>query len=279
MAVLLALISSFAIGGADFIGGRLSARTSATAVVTLVGSVDLVLFAVASLVTRPDPSGSDLAWAALAGVLGALSFVAFLRALAKGPMSIVSPFTALVGVATPFVAGLLAGERPSGMAWIGCVLGVIAVGMSAAKRSAPGAPAGAEPATLLLAAASGLGFGGFVIALEQTSTASGVAPIVVVRLVGVALLAVISLTRRLPVLPPRPLRRTAIGMGVLQSVATGALILALHDGALTLVGVVSSLYPVTTVLLATWILGEQLDRLHRIGVALALIAVISIAAG
>lgn len=279
MAVLLALLSSIAIGGADFIGGRLSARTSATSVVTMVGSVDLVLFGIASLVTRPVASSSDLAWGALAGVLGALAFAAFLRALAEGPMSIVSPFTALIGVATPFTAGLIAGERPTTIAWIGCVIGVLAVGISAAKRSAPGAPAGAKPATLLLAAVSGFGFGGFVIALEQTSSASGVAPIVIVRAVGVALLAVISLLRRQPILPPRALQPAALGMGVLQTIATGALILALHAGALTIVGVVSSLYPVTTVLLATWILGEQLDRLHRIGVGLALVAVVAIAAG
>lgn len=279
VAVLLALLSAASIGGADFVGGRLAMRTWPVAVVTVAGTVDLVLLGIVSAIVGVDPSRSDIAWAAVGGVVGGVAFAVFLRAMAAGPMSVVSPVTALVGVATPFTAGLVLGERPSTLAWIGCVLGLLAVWLSSATRTAPGAAAAPAPITLVLAAISGLGFGGFVIILEQTSEASGVFPVVVARAVGVVVLAGISLAARRPVLPEPGLRAQALLMGLLQAIATGALILALHEGELTLVGVVSSLYPVTTLLLARGLLGEHLDRLHQLGVAIALVAVVLIAAG
>jgi drug/metabolite transporter (DMT)-like permease len=279
MAILLALISAVAIGGADFVGGRLTAKTSPVSVVAVAGCVDMVLLGLMSWITAADPSAVDLVWASAAGVVGALAFVAFLTALAIGPMTIISPFTALLGVATPFTAGLLAGERPSALAWGGCVLGVIAVGFASAARSHEDAPAPPRPSTLLLAGASGIGFGGFVILLEQTSQNSGVSPIVMARAVGVTLLFGIALMRKQPLLPAPGFRVKSLGMGILQSIATAALIEALHAGSLTLVGVVSSLYPVSTILLAWWLLDEHLDRIHTLGVALALAAVVLIAAG
>lgn len=276
---MLALLSALAIGGADFVGGRLAARTSATAVVMVAGTVDLVLLGILAAATGADPSAADLRWGAIAGIVGALAFVIFLTAMARGPMSIVSPFTALFGVATPLTAGVLAGERPSLLAWIGCASGVAAVVLCSARRGNVAAPTHAGLRTLVLAAVSGIGFGGFVILLEQTAPPSGVAPIVIARAVGCTLLLLLSLTRRQPVLPAVGARLGSLRMGLLQAIATGALISALHAGALTLVGVLSSLYPISTLLLARSLLGERLDRSHQIGVVLALCSVALIAAG
>lgn len=281
MELVLALTSALSIGGVDFIGGLLTRRTGPAGILTVASAVDVVSLGLAWVTLGLQPSSADLAWGALAGVIGAVSFIGFLHALARGPMAIVSPVTAIAGVMTPFTAGLIAGERPTPLAWVGCIVGLAAIALTSRPREAsdPAALVPPSRATLLLALASGAGFGGFVIILEQTSSAAGVSPIVVARLAGIVVLASVSLRLRQPVLAPRSLRWPALGMGALQALATAALILALHEGELTIVGVVSSLYPVSTVLLATIILGERLDRTHRLGVAAALVAVGLIAAG
>ena len=67
--------------------------------------------------------------------------------------------------------------------------------------------------------------------------------------------------------------------GVLDVSATGLYALAQTLGSLSVVSVVGSLYPVTTVLLARSVLGERLRRVQAAGVVLALAGVALIAAG
>lgn len=280
MALLLALVSSVAIGGADFLGGRAAARASAISVIALAQTVDLVLLGALAAVLSLDPTAADLWLGAGGGIIGALAFVVFLVALARGPMSLVSPFTALIGVATPFVGGLVRGERPSIVAWAGCLLGALAILITSRPPRSDQEPAReGRGLTLLLAGVSGLGFGSFVVVLDATSRDAGIAPLVSARIAGVSFLVLLALARRVPILPPRVVRNQTLLMGVLETISVGCLIEALHRGDLTLVGVISSLYPVTTVLLATMLLGERLERIHRIGVVLAMVAVGLIAAG
>ena len=56
------------------------------------------------------------------------------------------------------------------------------------------------------------------------------------------------------------------------------MLLALQRGPISSASVLLSLYPVTTVLLATFVLGERMSRPQLAGVALALISVILISA-
>ena len=62
-------------------------------------------------------------------------------------------------------------------------------------------------------------------------------------------------------------------------IGNGAFILAVQAGALAVAAVLSSLYPVTTVILATIFLGERVTRTHALGIALAVTAIACIAVG
>jgi drug/metabolite transporter (DMT)-like permease len=62
-------------------------------------------------------------------------------------------------------------------------------------------------------------------------------------------------------------------------VGNGAFILAAQAGALAVAAVLSSLYPVTTVILAGLVLHERVTRVHALGIALAIGAIACIAAG
>lgn len=278
LAVFLAVTSALAIGMADFIGGRAARTASPTGLVAMAQAIDLALLLVLTPLFGSDASGRDLWIGAAAGAAGSVAFAIFLAALARGPMSLVSPFTALIGVATPVLAGLWLGERPSTLLWIGVLLGMAAIGLT----STPPRKEGPEPSkgrgkTLFLAALAGLGFAAFVIGLDQTSADAGLAPLVSARAAGLLALVPYMLVRREP-WPSGDQRVAAVQIGLLETLAIAALITALHGGELVPVSVLSSLYPVVTVLLAVMLLQERLERIHRAGVALALVALVIIAA-
>ena len=69
------------------------------------------------------------------------------------------------------------------------------------------------------------------------------------------------------------------GIGLLDLAANAAYNVATTQGELSTVAVGSSLYPVTTVLLAAALLGERVRGLQRAGVIVALLGVLLIAGG
>jgi uncharacterized membrane protein len=56
---------------------------------------------------------------------------------------------------------------------------------------------------------------------------------------------------------------------VLDVIATALFMLATREGLLTVVAVITGLYPAATVLLARWFLGEHLQLVQRVGLGLA----------
>ena len=69
----------------------------------------------------------------------------------------------------------------------------------------------------------------------------------------------------------------AVGAGILDAISNVLLLEAGRRGLLVLVGVIGSLYPASTVVLARVVLGERLQRQQMIGLALAVAAVVLVA--
>ena len=70
-----------------------------------------------------------------------------------------------------------------------------------------------------------------------------------------------------------------VGAGALEAAANLMYAAGTREGLTSVVAVLGSLYPVTTVALASVVLGERLGRLQAAGAALALLGVVLIAAG
>ncbi len=140
----LALLSSGLWGSADFFGGLMSRRLPPIAVVAWSQTSGLVLGLVVATVTGAwgDPAGW-LPWAVLAGVSGALGLVAFYAALASGTMGVVSPIAAL-GAVVPVLAGVVAGEQPTGLQTAGIVVALLGAVLASGPelRAARGGAAG-----------------------------------------------------------------------------------------------------------------------------------------
>ena len=78
---------------------------------------------------------------------------------------------------------------------------------------------------------------------------------------------------------PRRLLPAMSAVGALDMAGNGFFILAVQAGSLAVAAVLSSLYPVTTVVLATIFLRERVTRSHAVGIGLAAVAIACIALG
>ena len=126
---------------------------------------------------------------------------------------------------------------------------------------------------MLEAIGSGLGFGTLFTLLGQTAPATNLWPLVPLRLSTVLVLLVAAMVTRTRLAAPRHLWLHLVGIGALDNVANVAYLLATRRGLLALVAVVSSLYPVATVVLARVVLHERLARHQVVGLVLAVVAV------
>ncbi|WP_037852537.1 EamA family transporter [Streptomyces sp. NRRL S-340] len=271
IALLLALGSSLAYGCADFLGG-LGARKAHVLRTVMVAApasltVELLLWPVLGASFEPGALG----WGAASGVASAAAFALLYKTLAIGPMNVLSPVTALVSAALPVAAGLLQGEHLSAAGLVGLPLALAAVVLVSAGHGA-GAARPARTA-LLLAFGAGAAIALQLICLHQAPSGSGVAPLVVGRAVSsaVTLTAAGTLRRRLG--PEKPAYAISAAAGVLDSVANLLFLLAARSGDLTVVAVITALYPAGTVLLARGVLAERIHRGQLVGLGTAAVAV------
>ncbi len=279
MAILLALGCAVVYGAADFLGGLASRRTSVFGVVAFSQVIGLA----ALLVLLPWLGGpvdaADLWWGAAAGLAGAAGLVVFFRTLARGVMSVIAPVTAVTAAAVPVLVGLLTGDRIGTWSAVGIVLALAAVVLVSAEGGL-GALSQARPASLLPALLAGSMFGIFFVLLDRTSDGSGLTPLVTARLASVALVVVIALVTRQPLGVTRAALPLVAASGVGDMTANALFLLATQqDGQLAITGVLASLYPVSTVVLAQLVLRERLVGAQVAGLGAAVAAVVLITAG
>lgn len=276
MAVLLALCSAATYGVGDFFGGLATRRASAAAVVLWSHVVGLSLLTLGAVLVGGHADGGDLAAGAIGGLAGAVGVGLLYRALSIGTMSIVAPTTALLAAIVPVLAGVVDGERPGVRVVVGMVAGLAAIVLVSAEGRGSWRPA--DGTAFLLAIGAGLGFGLFFVALSTTDDGSGLWPLVAARVASVTVLGTLALAGRITTeVPLRAARAQTAVAGALDGLANLLYLLAIREGLLSVVSVLSALYPVTTVLLARFVLDERLERLQQVGMALALPAAILIA--
>ncbi len=287
MSAVLALLASLLWGTSDFLGGTASRQVAVVRVLLLSQLVALAGLVPLALVTGeaplPGAAGADPAYllpAAGAGAIGVLALGAFYQALATGTMGVVAPVAAL-GVVVPVAVGLVAGEAPGPVQLLGIAVAVAGVVLA----SGPEVRGGAGGRPLLLAVAAALGFGLVLVLVAVAADSSVVMTLLTMRVVGVALLGLTLRLRPPAGLPlsaqPRRLVALIAGIGLADVVSNGSYALATtRPGALvSITGVLASLYPVVTVLLARRVHGEHLRGVQVLGVVGALGGVVLIAAG
>jgi drug/metabolite transporter (DMT)-like permease len=277
MAALLALTAAAAYGVGDFLGGMAARREPSTAVVLWSHVVGLVMLLVAAPALGGEATPRALAVGAVAGLFGGAGVALFYRALSLGSMSVVAPIAALLSAAVPVIAGLGSGERPPLAAVAGIGVALAAVTMVSRERPEGHGEGALRLQPLLLAIGAGVAFGLFFVAVDRAGSDAGIWPLVGARVASVSLFAGLGAARVTAASPPRTAMGAALGCGLLDAAANVMYVLALSHGLLSVVSVLTALYPAGTVLLARYVLGERLTGLQRTGLVVAGLAAVLIA--
>jgi drug/metabolite transporter (DMT)-like permease len=274
LAVVIGLSSALVFGAADFLGGLASQRIAAIRVTALVSATGFAVMLVLLPFVGGAFSPEAVALGALSGVTGSIAIVLLYASLAIGPMSILSPLTAVVSAIVPLTAGVIRGERlgPIGYVAIGIALvAIVLVGFIPEKGAVRPSAKG-----LLMAIGAGAMIGAFLIIIDLTPSNSGIVPLVVNRGVAAAIMfgvvGVVALTRRPSPGGWLPGIRLAIACGIVDALANVGLLIGLRIGELSVVSVLTALYPAGTIILAAIVLKERIAIVQYIGLVLAISA-------
>ncbi|GAA5065361.1 DMT family transporter [Streptomyces similanensis] len=285
MTAFFALATSLLWGLADFGGGLLTRRNPALTVVVVSQSIAaLVLGVIVAATGAWGEAGPRLWFAVAAGLVGPVAMLSFYKALALGPMGVVSPLATL-SVAVPIGVGLVLGERPGLLQVAGIAVAVGGVVLAGGPRLGGAA---VQRRTIGLTLVAALGFGTvFALIAEASTTVPGLFLALFVQRVtnvaagGAALYA--SARRGGEVLPPGGLRWAAVPafafVGLADVAANGTYAVAAQHGPVTVAAVLASLYPVVTALAARGFLSERLRAVQAAGAGLALLGTLLLATG
>jgi drug/metabolite transporter (DMT)-like permease len=278
----LGLGSGLLWGTGDFVGG-LQSRRQAPRAVAVWSQVAGGLVLLGVLASQPGhrPALAGVIWGIVGGLGGGVGLLLFYRGLAEGVMSIVAPVSAC-GAVVPVAVAFARGTPPGLLASVGIAAAI--AGVVLVSRPARGRPhaTGTPLRIVAMALGAALGFGFFFVCVDAGSAVPDGSPLWVVagaRVGSLASMLTIALAGRRSV--PWPGRRiwgVALA-GVLDTAANVLFAYATTMGNLGVVGVLGSLYPVTTVLLARFVLAERLSGVQTTGVGLALTGVALLGTG
>lgn len=289
MVTVLALGAALAYGVADFLGGAVARRSTALKALVWCVPMGLAVVLVSALLAGGTPGAGSTAWGFVGGFSGGAGLITFYRALARGPMSVVAPVSALASAVLPVAAGVLRGERLDASVLLGVLLCLVAIGLVSMEAGDGAEPAAGRRRLLdsgpLMAAVSGACFGIFFVLLKTAGDGDGLWPIVSARLgtLSVVAAALLALVLRGadpgPPIPGRTLVALALLSGALDAGANVLYFLSANEGLLSLAAVLTSLYPAITVLLARIAYSERLRVIQRVGMAVAVAGVALVTVG
>lgn len=276
LAIALALAASASWGVGDFLGG-LTARRLHVLTVLVVQQVFGLALALAWVLLSGDgfPGWAAAAWAAAAGVAGCLGIGALYRGMAIGAIGIVAPVSAVSAV-IPFAVGVGSGERPGAVQVAGIVLALAGVAVASREPVERGGGRASGIGLALLAAA---GFGLYFVFADRAAAESVPFAVATARGVSLAVALGAALMIGASLRPGCSFLPALVVIGICDVGANMLFSLATTHGYLSVVSILSALYPVVTVALAALVLHERVARTQRAGVVGALAGAALIAAG
>ena len=287
-AVVIGVLAALVYGSADFIGGLAARRINPVRVTAIGGLSGLALLLVMLPFVGAQWQPHTIWLGALSGVSGAIGVALLYGCLAIGPMSILSPLTAVVSAIVPAMVGVVRGERLSALGYGAIAIALVAVvlvGFVPEKGAVrPSVKA------LLMAVGAGAFIGGFLVIIDLTPADSGLAPLIASRATNAVIMfaavgAIALFARRRGLASGRvmsgegasggewrPGLALAVLGGVVDAAANVLLLLGLRLGELTIQSVLTALYPAGTIILAAVLLRERIAPVQIVGLVLALVA-------
>ena len=292
MSILLALAAALFWGSADFLA-RYSTRIIGTYrtlfFMQFIGLAGLTIYlALSGDVARLAQGAYWQAWlwALFAAILNVFSSLALYRAFEVGILSIVSPI-ASSSSALSVVFALMSGETislPHGLGIIAALIGIVlaATAFSSTKNTMSVKRTVIEaqrkhrlPRGVSWALAASLGYSVifWVMGFRVTPVLGGVAPVWLIRLTTLWVLALCAPPLKQHLHIPRGRVWWFItGVSILDTAAYVSFAISLTGGQVAIVGVIASLFTAVTVLLAWIFIREKLQWSQWLGVGIIFVA-------
>jgi drug/metabolite transporter (DMT)-like permease len=276
--ILLAAAAALVYGVGDYCGGRASRKIDSL-VVTCAGQIFSLMLLGIFLVILGDPAPGmhDWLWGAAGGLGGFVGLTLFYYALAKGSMTVVAPLAAVISAALPIGTGLFLGDRPSLIAYVGIVIAIVGIALVTGAVGTAHAPA--KLAIVGVATLAGCGFGWMFVCLDRTSSDSGMWPLLAARIASISIAATIIAFRGRSRLGQGRIPAIALWAGFFDMGANVLFVFANRQGMLSLVSVITALYPVSTIVLALRLDHEKANRSQFVGMACAALALVFVSLG
>ena len=296
LTVIFGLSGALVFGSGDFLGGLASKRMGAFLATGVAGLVGLFLLAGFTLFLPGTVTSETVIYGLLSGVCGALAILLLYASLAIGPMSILSPLGALVSAVFPVMWAIFISHET--LAWFGYLaLGIGAVAIVLVAFTPEKNAVKPRARGIIFAVLAGILIGLFLIILDQAPSSAGLYPLVFNRIVNVTIMfgsiGVMALVRwahrrgmfgkdgkpRADLVVgdegAREYKRgilLAIGCGLLDATGNALLLIGIQLGNLSVMSVLTAMYPAGTIILAAVVLREKITKLQLIGMVLALAA-------
>jgi drug/metabolite transporter (DMT)-like permease len=307
LTVILGFSGAVVFGSADFLGGLASKRLGSMKVTALAALTGFLTLLLASIWIPGTMDSGALFWGVLSGVSGSLAIMLLYASLAIGPMSILSPLGALVSAVVPVAWAGIQGEVLGPLGYVAIAIGFVAivlVGFVPDKKAVRPTLRG-----LSMATGAGIFIGLFIIFIDQVNPETGLIPLLANRAtsftimsIAIGVAAAIHWGHRRGLLgqgrlgrdgPPRAdivvgergfqnLRiglSLAIACGVVDAIGNSLLLFGIHIGDLSVMSVLTAMYPIGTIILAGIILKERVAPVQIVGLALAISAAALLALG
>lgn len=274
VALTFGIFAAASWGAGDFNGGIATKRLGVVAVVAIAHGVGLLLvLALALLSQEVVPPITDLALSAGAGLMGLIGLSALYRALAQGQMNIAAPVSAVTASLLPVIYSIFVHGLPKPLQAVGFVAAFASIWLVSTPGDAQRTRGG-----LGIALFAGVAFGLYSILIDGVTSTSTFWLISASRAFTFAVMLVVVWRGKFSINPDNSrIRLIAFLAGALDVIGNVFFLIATQSNRLDIASVSLSLYPVVTVLLARFILHENMGRLQSIGVVLAVVAVALIA--
>ncbi|HWC16908.1 MAG TPA: DMT family transporter [Terriglobales bacterium] len=281
---LFSLSAAAVWGTGDFCGGIATRRSTVFSVVAVAHTIGLLfMMALAFLFREPVPRNSVLLWGLAAGITGGAGLACLYRALAVGKMGLNAPLSAVIAAIVPLIFSLFTEGMPPAWRFIGFAVALLSIWLIATQSSpnsdfeprddAAVSSTRSDHRGLVLAIASGLGLGGFLLLIKFAGSSALFWPLVTSRIGSAGLMLLTLAATQGEWSPKKGSIRWVLLAGLLDTSANALYVAATQRGSLAVAAVLSSLYPASTVILARVVLKERWSPLQRVGMVGALVAV------
>ncbi len=274
--ILIALAAAVSWGGGDFSGGYAARRLSQYQVLFLTSLSSLSLLLLLALILGEGlPSRASTIYALAAGISGALGLAALYRGLSIGNSAVVASITGVIGTIIPVIVGTFVQGFPGYYSLAGFALALLGIWV-VTRHGNDGH--NSNSLSLGLAILAGIWIGGFLTLIAQVDEGQVFFPLAVAK-ASAFLLASLLIWSNKQAIPKITRSGVALISGLLDASGNFLYLIATHFTRLDIAAVLSSLYPIGTVLLSTMILKEEISSKQWLGVAACIAAIVLITIG